>query len=177
MRKCLSLITLSVLAGCGEAVFGGGDLFVWNGTPTKVTITVDGRTSDEFAVLSGTGRHVRAVAGAYKVKVAPEGGSEELVELEVAPDTMELVNVGAADCFARIDVTGEYQPSKPRALVIESYPAKARISVPTTVHVMPGESLPSSRPKNVAKFQRLMVVDCKIVGDQYAIVEAAQKRR
>jgi hypothetical protein len=156
-------------------IFGGGDIYVWNGTPAKVDVAVDGRTDDTFQVLSGVGKLERAVAGSYDVKITPEGGSEEDQKLDLEADALELINVGSSDCFARMDVSGEYQSGKPRAVVLEAYDKQPRISIKAEVHVFPGEPLPRERPKSPYAFQRLIVIGCDIVKDNYAIVELAQK--
>jgi tryptophan synthase alpha chain len=175
--KLIGSLTLTVLGGCG-LIFGEGKLFVWNGTAQRVIAVVDGRTSAELPLQPGSGTLISgATAGPYEVTIQHEDGSEKKVSFSLTADHLAIVNADAQSCFARTDISGMYQPGKPRVTMLESYPATEVLELDDIVHVFPGESAPAARPKSLYAFQRMYAVPCDLVGDDTALTENVRTQK
>ncbi|MEL6544997.1 MAG: hypothetical protein AAFQ82_10250, partial [Myxococcota bacterium] len=109
MSRWWTLALMLGATGCEESIYGTADVYVYNGTDVRRTITIDGgRESHEFLLRSGTGKFFdNEVAGDRTFTIRSDSGSlTVLAPLE--KETFNVLNVDGAGCFARADVSGMY---------------------------------------------------------------------
>ena len=176
--RWLSLAGLALGAtACSKVIFGSGDLFIWNGTDGRVDIVVDGRTSATLDIPAHRGERVEdATAGPYRIFERTAGG-QRVYTLDLKNDGSSLVNIGAASCFARSDISGMYESGKERVRLLQSYDKSEVLAFDLLIPVMPGEPLPVARPKVTVAFQRLSDVPCELLRNEAGMAEYVRRSK
>jgi len=160
------------LVACKGAIFGSGKLFVWNSTDGTATVTLEGRSGDEFVLAPHAGQLIEsAVAGPYTMSAKLALGRTHEVAFELKGDRTYVVDVAGAACFARTDISGMYQSGKDRVAWLGDYPAQKALELADPIGVFPGEPVPAARPKSAYVFQRLSEIPCPLLGNKHDIVE------
>ncbi len=163
MRTLWFTFVVFVLSGCGRFVYGGGEIFVWNGTGARYEITLEGRTNATLTLGPKSGARLAGVAGKSTLVAQKSQGGARKYELMLERDRALLVNLDADACFARADIAGMYQPGKERLKVIKVYGQAEVIALDAAAAVWPGEAPPATRPKSVGTFQRIYEVPCELL--------------
>jgi hypothetical protein len=174
-------LTLAVLAagsvGCGKVIYGGGDLFIWNGSNDRFEVDVNGRSSARFSLAAHTGQRVEdAVAGSYTVTQSKDD-KQRVYDGVLKDGGTLLVNLEGAACFVRTDISGMYQAGKERVRLLQSYDQNDVLVLDLPIPVMPGEAVPATRPKSTNAFQRLSDVPCNLLRDQAGMAEYVRRSR
>ncbi len=167
MRGVRALVVVAVGWGlaCQRQIHGTASVYLYNGTAAAARVQLNGTTHYLVELMAGTGELIdHAVAGDYEV-VVEQGSKRESAVLKLARDRLAMVNVGAAGCFARADVAGMYSKGQLPVRLQQVFRGQGVITVPETIAVRPGESLPEKRPKSSFGFLRVMVVPCELKDD------------
>lgn len=174
--RWLAMVTLVVGgSACGKVIFGGGELFIWNGGDERVDVVVDGRSSATFDIPAHRGERVEdAVAGTYRV-IERKGGKEQVYNFALKDGSSTVVNLDANSCFVRTDISGMYQAGKERVRLLQSYEKNEVVSFELLLPIMPGEPLPAARPKSTYAFQRLSDVPCNLLRNEAEMADYVRK--
>lgn len=173
-------ILVAVLAmGCQDKSDGLSTLYIYNGTKQRRSVKVVGdEMRAEFLLRQGTGKlFEEQEPGERTVAFRSGDGSARSTKLELERDAFTIVNIDAAACFARADVSGMYVPGKTPVKVNEIYDREPLISMESAVHVFPGERLPEAKPQSPFGFNRVAVVPCESVEDRYALADHIKELR
>lgn len=176
VRLTVGLGVVLIMA-CQAEWYGTGNVYVWNGTPLAMSVSIEGRTPGKLRVSADSGKAVRdAIAGPYRVTLERHGAKAEHVEAELHKGRLLVINVGGAGCLARSNVIGMYRKGSQPVRLLELYTGEQIVPVADLVSLLPGDKLPTRKPKGALTFQRLSVVPCGITDDQRK-VEAFVKRQ
>ncbi len=174
MRKLLVVGIGFALVGCGKLFFGSGTLFVWNGTDRTLKVEVEGRTSESLTLANHSGERIDAVAGKYRLV---QGGGQHEYDVDLKDGDTVVVNLDAESCFVRSDISGMYQGGKERVRLLQSYDKGDVLTFDQDVPVLPGEPVPSSRPRSAYAFQRLSDVPCNLLRDEAAMADWVRRSK
>lgn len=164
-------------AGCDSALYGEGDIYLWNGTEDKVEFIVQGRTPAEASLKFEQGQLLEnVVAGEYVVTPTKKGVPQPPIPIVVTKDRMTVVNLDGRGCFARTDVSGMYTRGKDPVRVLALYEGEQVLPLQNEIAVKPGKRLPTEAPRITREtvFQRLVVVPCNLLEDDDADEKVAE---
>lgn len=178
MRARVLTVALVLCGACEAQIHGTGSLYVWNGTDERIDVGIEGRTPNEISLPRQTGRLLaEMIAGPYQISVVQGGVLGGMVGTELVRDRLTVFNAGANACFARADVAGMYTKNKTPVRLLEVYDKQLLISIRDEIGVMPGQPLPKKRKKSPFGFQRVAVVPCQDIRDDYEVQEFIRKLR
>jgi len=162
--------------GCSANIHGTGQLYVYNGTQSGVTVDVKGQEDHSLSLDPRAGEMVeKAVAGSYQA-IVKKGETAETTSVEVVRDRLTIINVAGAACFSRTDVAGMYRKDRRPIVRLQVYTGASVFQIPEQIDVLPDQSMPKHRSKGPYAFQRLSVVPCSIAKDDDKVEEYVHRQ-
>lgn len=180
-RYLLCLLVALLGGGCEESLRGKGTIFLWNGGEEPIELRVEGPSPVSVSLAKEQGRLLtESVAGTYQITALKAGKLQGTTALELERDKLTIFNMDGLGCFGRADVSGMYTRGKQPVRLLQRYQDETVITIADDVGALPGEPLPTKRPKSDYGFQRVAVVPCDLIqtlGSDFPIEEYIRKLR